>query len=248
VVAMRLFFHKNLSVMVIFIIAVGSLSWISFRNESAKESTSVVGEKNIRTITKTNTPAIIYEHLQLDDLGLSYKAFEYAMEGYEKLANEGKIENTSVITIVDFDQPSYKKRLYVIDVINQKILFNTWTAHGKNTGRETAQYFSNAPKSNKSSLGFYITDETYYGRCGYSLKLTGLEQNLNNHAFDRGIVLHGADYVSESFINAQGYIGRSNGCPAVPQELNMPIIETIKNGSLFFIYNKSYTPSKQFSN
>lgn len=232
----------------IFIIGGANISW-TFSNHSIIKTS----EKNRLNIV--NTPvatakasalSVMYDSLNLEDMGLSDKAFEYAIQGYEKLKEEGKLKNASIITIVDFDQPSYKKRMYVIDVTNYKVLFNTWSAHGKNTGRETADNFSNTPESNKSSLGFYVTNDTYYGSKGYSLRLTGLERNINNNALARAIVLHGASYVSQSFINAQGYIGRSHGCPAVPQELNRPIIDKIKNGSMLFIYNKSYKPSKDF--
>lgn len=190
---------------------------------------------------------LVYDSLELDDQGLSHEAFTYAMNGFKKLDDEGVLQNDSVLTIIDFDQPSSQKRMYIIDVKNYKMLFNTWVAHGRNTGKEIAESFSNTNESHKSSLGFYITDQTYNGSKGYSLKLKGLEQNLNNNAMRRAIVIHGAPYVSESVINAQGYIGRSHGCPAIPTALTKPIIQTIKNGSCLFIYNKTYRPSAHFS-
>lgn len=190
--------------------------------------------------------SLVYDSLDLDLKGLSYNAFDYAIEGFEKLKDDGALSNDSILTIIDFDQPSYQKRMYVIDVKNIKILFNNLVAHGKNTGKEIAEFFSNTQESHKSSLGFYVTSNTYYGSKGFSMKLIGLERNINNNALSRAIVMHGAPYVSQSFINAQGYIGRSHGCPAVPPELNTPIIEKIKNGSCLFIYNKSYHPSTHF--
>ncbi|MFV0607268.1 MAG: murein L,D-transpeptidase catalytic domain family protein [Niabella sp.] len=196
-------------------------------------------------INTASASAQLYDSLNLDELGLSTKAFTYAMEGYQKLKEDGVIHNTSVITIVDFDQPSSQKRMYVIDLEHHKLLFNTWSAHGKNTGVEKAEYFSNQPSSNKSSLGFFVTNNTYYGSKGYSLKLTGLEPRVNDNAFKRAIVLHGAWYVSQALINTQGYIGRSLGCPAVSTEMNRPIIDAIKDGSLFFIYNSTYESSLQ---
>lgn len=231
---------------VLVVMGFSGVSWNANNEKFQQSKAASIAVTAKKATSNINTLATIYDSLHLDSLGLSDKAFTYAIEGYEKLKEEGKLQNTSVITIVDFDQPSYKKRMYVIDVNNYKVLFNTWSAHGKNTGKETANSFSNTPETNKSSLGFYITDDTYFGSKGYSLRLTGLEKNLNDNAFARAIVLHGASYVSQSFINAQGYIGRSHGCPAVPQELNKPIIEKIKNGSMLFIYNKSYKPSKRF--
>ena len=181
----------------------------------------------------------VYDSLHLESKGLSRVAYNYAVSGYKELKQKRMIHNDSILTIVDFDQPSYNKRMYIIDIKNFKVLFNTWTAHGKNTGLEMAKYFSNSPQSNKSSLGLYITDKTYNGKNGYSLKLIGLE-NVNSNASKRAIVLHGAPYVNQRAININGYIGRSHGCPAVPQELNKPIIERIKGGSCFFIYSTSY--------
>ncbi len=186
--------------------------------------------------------SFIYDSLNLDKLGLSEEAFNYAISGFEKLKQSGKVQNDKVISIVDFTKPSSSKRLYVIDVNNYKLLFNTYVAHGQNTGKEYARAFSNKPESHQSSLGFYITSGTYNGGNGYSMYLNGMETGINDLAYKRAIVMHGAPYVSEGFIRSQGYLGRSHGCPAVPEKLNKPIIEKIKNGSCFFIYsdNKNY--------
>ncbi len=186
--------------------------------------------------------ASVYDSLHLAGHGLSRQAYDYAVRGFNRLADKGLLKNDSVITIVDFDQPSYNKRMYILDIKNYKILFRTWAAHGKNTGRETANSFSNSPNSHKSSLGFYITEQTYNGENGYSLKLMGMEKS-NCNAQKRAIVLHGAPYVSQRTIESMGFIGRSHGCPAVPTELSKPIINTIKNGSCLFIYNKAYLSS-----
>ncbi|MES1215115.1 MAG: murein L,D-transpeptidase catalytic domain family protein [Bacteroidota bacterium] len=173
-------------------------------------------------------------HLQLD--GLSRQAYDFAKKGLEKLIAQGRIVNDSIISIVDFSQPSNMKRLYVLDIKNYKILFNTLVAHGKNSGRELANSFSNEIRSFKSSPGFYITGETYIGSHGYSLKLEGIEKGINDNAYDRAIVMHGANYVNESLCAERGYIGRSEGCPAVPTSKATPIISAIKNGSCLFVY------------
>ena len=182
----------------------------------------------------------VYDSLHLNLKGLSQEAFDYAKKGFDKLIQEGRLLNSSIISIVDFTQPSYKKRLFIIDLKNYKVLFNTLVAHGRNTGREVATSFSNQNCSYKSSPGFYVTKETYEGKNGYSLKLEGLERGINDNAYERGIVIHGADYVSADLANAQGYIGRSQGCPAVPVQVTRPIINTIKNGTCVFIYHPSY--------
>ena len=165
-----------------------------------------------------------------------------AQKGFKKIWLQGLLQNDSVVSIIDFSQPSDKKRLYVLDLKNYKVLYNTLVAHGRNTGKLWAQSFSNRPSSLKSSIGFFITGHPYDGNNGLSLKLEGLERGFNNNAERRGIVLHGAGYVCDSYINEQGFIGRSEGCPAVPRELASDIINTIKDGSCLFIYhsNKLY--------
>lgn len=182
----------------------------------------------------------IYDSLHLEDRGLSRMVFRTAMKGMEKLQKSGRLRE-NVISIIDFSQPSTSKRLYVIDLDNYELLCNTWVAHGMRSGKTMAQVFSNKPSSNKSSLGFYITGDAYEGSNGYSLKLEGMEKGINDYAFRRAIVLHGADYVSEQFIASQGYIGRSKGCPAVPIEVCQPLIDEIKGGTCLFIYHPTST-------
>lgn len=191
---------------------------------------------------------LLYETLELSAKGLSEAAFDAAIKGYNQLLNKGSIANNRVITIIDFTQPSYKKRLFVIDVASGSLMFNTLVAHGQNTGNAYANRFSNIPESFQSSLGFYITSKTYNGKNGFSMQLKGIEKGINDLAEQRAIVMHGAPYVSESFIRAKGYIGRSHGCPAVPSQLNKPIIENIKNGSVLFIYSndQKYLNKSQF--
>lgn len=182
----------------------------------------------------------VYDSLHLNLRGLSHQAFEFAKQGLDKLIAEGKLLNNSIISIIDFSLPSNQKRLFIIDLKNYKILFNTLVAHGRNTGREWATDFSNDNRSYKSSPGFYVTRETYEGNNGYSLKLQGLERGINDNAYERGIVIHGARYVNDDIASAQGFVGRSHGCPAVPVETSKPIINTIKNGTCLFIYHPSY--------
>jgi hypothetical protein len=182
----------------------------------------------------------VYDSLHLSISGLSQQAFDHAKKGFNKLAQQGRLLNDSIISIVDFSLPSNQKRLFVLDMKNYKVLYNTYVAHGQNTGREWASSFSNQNESHKSSPGFYLTMGTYEGKNGYSLKLDGLEYGINDKAYERGIVMHGAAYVSQELANARGWIGRSHGCPAVPAELNRPIINSIKNGSCLFIYHPSY--------
>lgn len=192
-----------------------------------------------KTIIPAETETIrtsVYDSLHLNVSGLSKQAFEYAQKGWNKLIQQGKVMNASILAIADFSQPSSKKRLYILDMKNYKVLFQTLVAHGKNSGKEMATSFSNKPASYKSSPGFYTTAETYNGSNGYSLKLIGLEKGVNDNAYQRAIVIHGAAYVNESYIAAQGYIGRSEGCPAIPLKQAHSIINSISNGTCFFIY------------
>ena len=178
----------------------------------------------------------IFDSLSLGRLGLGRRAFDYAMVGHSYLVSKKLLKNDRVLTIVDFSLPSNKKRLFVMDLKNYKLLFVTYVAHGKNSGVDFAFYFSNEPESNKSSVGFYTTLSTYNGSHGYSLKLDGFEKGFNDKAQERDIVIHNADYVSENVIRSQGYIGRSLGCPALSPDLYKKVIEKIKNGSCLFIY------------
>jgi len=202
--------------------------------------------KSIERVPNVNPPVTglfiknVYDSLHLNLRGMSIEAFEYAKKGLAKLASEGKLVNDSVISIIDFSLPSNRKRLFILDIKNYKVLFNTLVAHGRNTGREWATSFSNKNSSYQSSPGFYITRETHKGKHGLSLKLEGIERGINDNAYERGIVLHGAAYVSEALADTQGYIGRSQGCPAVPVSTSIPIINTIKNGTCLFIYHHSY--------
>ena len=181
----------------------------------------------------------VYDSLRLNLEGLNRKAFELAQEGFEKLKRQGAVVNDNIISIVDFSLPSTEKRLYVVDLKNYRVLYKTYVAHGRNSGTLMANSFSNSPSSYKSSLGFYKTLGTYNGKHGYSLRLEGLEKGINDNAYERAIVMHGADYVSPSYIPKLGFIGRSQGCPAVSTREATPIINTIKNGSCLFIYSPS---------
>ncbi len=171
----------------------------------------------------------------LDDPDLGYEPFEKALKGYLKLQKEGKIGEHSYLTVIDMSISANRNRFFLIDVENKKILHKSIVAHGRNSGGEFAKYFSNKIGSFKSSIGFYRTAETYQGKHGLSLRLDGLEYS-NSNARKRAIVIHSADYVSSVFIEKNGRLGRSLGCPSLPQKNYDQIVHTIKNGSLLFIY------------
>ena len=141
-----------------------------------------------------------------------------------------------VLTLIDFSRPSTEKRLFVFDMKQHRLLFSSVVSHGKNSGGVYATSFSNEYGSYKSSLGFYLTETTYQGKNGYSLILNGLERGINDRARERAIVMHGAAYADPSVVGKGGRLGRSFGCPAVPQKLTRPIIDAIKGGSVMYIY------------
>jgi len=180
----------------------------------------------------------IYSDMQLENV-VDYKAFEEAYIGYTHVNSLDK----NIITLIDFTKPSTQERLYVLDMEQRKILYSSHVSHGRNSGENYATSFSNKTGSYKSSLGFFVTENTYQGKNGYSLILDGLEKGINDRAKERAIVIHGAPYSNPSVIKYTGRLGRSQGCPALPQAISETIINTIKDGSLVYIYadNKNYS-------
>lgn len=164
------------------------------------------------------------------------KVLRLSLIAYINARNKG-YGDRHLLTVIDYSKPSTEKRLWVFDLRTGHELFNTWVSHGKNSGGLNAYSFSNANGSLKSSFGVFITDRSpYEGGNGYSLRLHGLEKGVNDHAYDRNVVIHGAWYVNPDTIRRYGQIGRSWGCPAVSSELAKPIINTIKDSTLVFAY------------
>jgi hypothetical protein len=228
---------------------------VSFLFVFATAKTSISNKKIATSLPVTNkndveNNTVLFSELHLNEAGMNTSVFNSALQGLQKLAAEGAVKNDDIITIIDFSQPSNKKRLYVLDLENKKILFNTLVAHGRNSGTLWANSFSNNTSSFKSSPGFYITGETYMGDNGYSLRLDGMEKNINDNARDRDIVMHGAPYVDQSAIHSLGFLGRSSGCPAVPESSHKEIINTIKDGTCLFIYSpdKNYLQNSPILN
>jgi hypothetical protein len=219
------------------LIMFGSLVLFSFARASKNnvEPASKIVTDSAVVSTKTLVDSL-EEELNLDSVGLSHQTVEYAVKGYEKLLDEGAVNNSQYLTIVDLSQTSRKKRFYILDVKNHQLVWNTYVAHGKNSGLDSAAKFSNAFNSEASSLGFYVTKTTYNGKHGKSLRISGMEEGFNNNAEARGVVVHGADYVTPARVNS-AYMGRSQGCPALPQNEYAQVIDIIKDGSVMFIYS-----------
>lgn len=166
----------------------------------------------------------------------SEEVFTIAYKGYNSLKMVPGTVKKEIITVIDFSLPSTEKRLWIIDLDSKKVLFNHYVAHGRNSGDDVAALFSNESGSYMSSIGFFITGETYHGKHGLSLRLEGMDDGFNSNARKRSIVMHGADYVSDDFIEKYGRLGRSLGCPSVSMEIHEQVIEAIKEGSALFIY------------
>lgn len=198
------------------------------------------GEANL-THTKyqsTDNARKIYEAIDFGDkASMDYNVFEKAYAGYVNLKNEGKLSNyKDILTVCDMSKSSKEYRLWVIDMNASKVLINDYVAHGQGSGDEFATQFSNKMNSHQSSIGFYVTDATYMGSHGLSLRLHGMDKGYNNAAYDRAIVVHGANYVADHFVTGQGRLGRSWGCPAVSEKIAGTLINTIKDGTCLFVY------------
>jgi hypothetical protein len=168
--------------------------------------------------------------------GLRGEVLRMALNAASKAAEEGLVKRRDLITVIDYSLPSTQPRLFVFNLATRKLLFRELVAHGKNSGDVRATYFSNSPGSLATSLGLFVTADVYNGSNGYSLRLKGLEEGINDMAWDRAIVMHGAAYVSRTAINALGRLGRSWGCPAVRKEIAKKMIDTLRGGSAIFAY------------
>jgi hypothetical protein len=199
---------------------------------------SVAYTKNVERSVESRIE-VAYSNLHSDKYELpKLESFAEALKGYYSYKQKGLIRK-DILTLIDFSLSANTKRLWVIDLTTGNVLFHSLVAHGRNTGQEFASNFSNTSESYKSSLGFYSTGEIYNGKHGMSLRLDGLEKGINDNARSRGVVMHAADYVSNSFIKNNHRLGRSQGCPAVPVEISRGIINTIKDKTCFFIYHPS---------
>jgi hypothetical protein len=174
--------------------------------------------------------------------GLQGDVLRLALNASGCAAERGLVRRPGVLTVIDYSIPSVEPRLFVFDLERRKLLFRELVAHGKNSGGNLTRFFSNSHGSLATSIGLFVTADTYIGSNGYSLRLRGLEAGVNDQAWDRAIVMHGASYVSRAAISALGRLGRSWGCPAVRKEISRKVIDTVKGGSAIF----AYYPDKQW--
>jgi len=185
----------------------------------------------------TATPGIgLVDALARQAPTLDRQVLSLATEALRCARHRQQVGADAVLSVIDYSRPSTERRLWVFDLARQRLLFQEWVAHGRNSGDNLTAHFSNADGSYMSSLGAFTAQETYTGHNGYSLRLQGLEPGFNDNARGRAIVIHGAPYVSEALIHAQGRLGRSLGCPAVRPAIARQLIDTLRGGSFVFAY------------
>lgn len=178
---------------------------------------------------------------------LNPKVLKLALQAYNKAAVKGVVHK-NILTVIDYSLPSFKQRMWIFDLNRGKLLYNTYVAHGRNSGDTTPKHFSNRNSSKETSLGTYVTRDTYIGSKGLSLNLQGLEHGFNDNAYSRRVVIHGAWYVEPTFIKKSGRAGRSWGCPSIAKSLAHPVINLLKGGSVVFAYypDKDYLKNSNF--
>ncbi|MCE3238759.1 MAG: hypothetical protein K0R24_1740 [Gammaproteobacteria bacterium] len=180
-----------------------------------------------------STKEITLIHAKAPQLNLT--ALKLSLTAYQKARQQG-LDTQQLLTVIDYSKPSNERRLWVINLKTNTIVLNTWVAHGKNSGGLNATSFSNNARSLKSSLGVFITENSYIGSHGYSMRIQGLEQGINDNVYHRAVVFHGARYVGADVAKSRGMLGRSWGCMAVGQDTIKPLVDTIKNKTVVVAY------------
>jgi hypothetical protein len=168
--------------------------------------------------------------------GLEPEVLELALSAQECARASGQAPRARRLAVIDYSLPSTEPRMWVFDLQRKRLLYAEHVAHGRGSGDNLATEFSNVEGSHQTSLGLFVTDQTYYGANGYSLRLDGLDPGFNDLARQRAIVMHGAPYVDPAFAQEQGRLGRSLGCPAVRDEVARPLINQLRHGQLVFAY------------
>ena len=232
---------KKNSVYILLIAFLTSVMPLSVRAKT--DGKKATGDKNFPSLLNNSFDApllkvqsdSLYNLMGLGNYGLQREVFFKAYKGYNFLLKKGLVRKKNILTVCDYSQSSNNKRLYVIDLKETRMLFNTFVSHGRNSGGEFANTFSNLIESNKSSLGFMLTAETYNGKAGYSMRFDGMEAGINDKVRTRDIVLHGSYFVNAQMVETRGIIGNSLGCPAIPNDKRNQVIEAIKGGSCFYI-------------
>jgi hypothetical protein len=178
------------------------------------------------------------------------RVFDLALGAVQCAVRSGAIADPSTLTVIDYSKPSSEKRLWVFDLRSHDLLYEELVAHGQGSGDNFANVFSNEPDTHASSLGLFLTEDTYVGKNGYSLRLKGLDEGFNHHAGERAIVMHGAPYVSDDFVKKNGRLGRSWGCPALREGVAREVIDRVRGNGIVFSYypNQDWLDSSRYLN
>ncbi len=230
--------YKLLILLFLCLFSFGFINKTDDDGATKKVNEPVLLAANNNVIVKSSSQ-LFFESIEANNFNLpKFECFSKAFEGYNQLKSQGVVVK-EFLTIIDFSLSSNVERLWVINMLTKKVVLKSLVAHGRNSGDEFADKFSNTSESFQSSLGFYATGEVYQGKHGLSLRFDGLEYGINDNARNRAVVIHGADYASEKFSKTHGRLGRSQGCPAVPYSIHKEFINTIKDKSCLFIYHPS---------
>jgi L,D-transpeptidase-like protein len=202
-------------------------------DEAAAEAVGVAPERAAAPAVATTSPA----NWNQTTLGsVDPKVFALALSATHCAVKSGAVENPATLTVIDYSKPSTTTRLWVYNLRNRELMYEELVAHGQGSGDNYATRFSNEPETHRTSIGLFVTDDTYVGKNGYSLRLNGLDTGFNDRARERAIVMHGAPYVNADFVKAQGRLGRSWGCPALRDGVARKVIDTVKDGGIVFSY------------
>jgi L,D-transpeptidase catalytic domain len=204
-------------------------------NEVSGARDTVPGKTSVATVSaKTPVGTSVWSHAAIGTI--DPRVFDLALGAARCAVRSGAITEPTTLTVIDYSKPSTEKRLWVFDLQTRELLYEELVAHGQGSGDNLANVFSNQPDTHASSLGLFLTDDTYVGRNGYSLRLTGLDEGFNHRARERAIVMHGAPYVSEDFVKKNGRLGRSWGCPALREGVAREVIDRVRGGGILFAY------------
>ena len=235
-----LFVRVTLVIVALALLATGTLD---ARGKPAAGAGSVRLKPNTANVAAK--PVAVAAAWNSSSLGtIDTNVFGLALSAAKCAVRSGAVADPSTLTVIDYSKPSTEKRLWVFDLRSHEMVYEELVAHGQGSGGNVPTLFSNDPETHRTSLGLFVTGDTYIGKNGYSLRLDGLDRGFNDNARERAIVMHGAPYVSAEFAQAQGRLGRSWGCPALPATVARDVIDRVKGGGLIF----AYYPDQQWLN
>jgi hypothetical protein len=242
---MRLSFMKSTRARVIAALAVGLFVALWFAPATSARTSKVASARPTRAAA---APAPLAAWDEKAIATIDPKVFQLALGAAQCAVRAGRVDDPETLTVIDYSKPSTSRRLWVFDLRSRELVYQELVAHGQGSGDNLPTAFSNDAETHRSSIGLFVTRDTYIGKNGYSLRLDGLDAGFNDHARDRAIVMHGAPYVSADFAKAHGRLGRSWGCPALPAAIARSVIDRVKGGSLVFSYypDQRWLQSSQF--